>query len=62
MKKLSTVIILLFIFFTFTSCSKNVTPQDPKEETPTTEEGKETNSPEVPEVDSKMKQLKKKQL
>lgn len=53
MKKLFIVIILLFISFTFTSCSKDVTPQVPTEETPTTEEGKETDSPENSEVDSR---------
>lgn len=53
MKKLSTVIILLFIFLTFTSCSKDVALQVPKEETPITEEDNQTNSPEVLEVDSK---------
>lgn len=53
MQKFSTVIILLFIFFTFTSCSKDVTPQVPKDETSTTEEAKETDTPEISEVNSK---------
>ena len=58
MKKLSTVIILLFIFITFISCSKNVTLQVPKEETSATDEIKETNEPKDSEETSKEEVIK----